>query len=82
MNEHVLRDFYNDLIAGEFNDGMSHQLYLDKADGNKVIVKTEAGPNTWHQRNDGSLVKLFATSGMYCNYSGMSFSEFLQELQY
>ncbi len=56
-NEQALMDWFICGVDGSHWDGLSHQLYLD-LDDNSIYQLTEASDQTWHQRDDGSLIQI------------------------
>lgn len=69
-NADVLEEFFKGIAAGDYYDGMSHQLYLD-TDDDSMLDHLEASDQSWLQRDDGSLIQLLHVNG----YSDMPADE-------
>lgn len=63
-NAAVLSEFFGGMDSGRFGNGMSHQLYFC-CYSESINWHLEHSDNSWHQRNDGSYVKLKVYSNVY-----------------
>lgn len=66
----VLDEYFAGIASGDYYDGTSYQLYLD-LDTFEIFEFHEASDNTWLQREDGSLVKIYSV----CGYSDLPKNE-------
>ena len=65
QNLAVITEYFKGIASCSYYDGLSYQLYID-ADDNTLSIHQEISSNSWLQREDGSLIRVWEVSG-YCD---------------